>query len=138
MALVDPIRVDGLREFSRNLRKIDAELPKALRVSFNRAAQLVIDYAQPKVPRRSGRAARTVKARSTRSAVRVAAGGPRVPYFPWLDFGGRVGPGRSVSRPYRKEGRYLWAGYAARRDQVAKVLDEELRRVASSTGWDVS
>lgn len=137
MALVDPIRVDGLRQFTRDLRRIDNDLPKALRVSFNRAAQLVVDYAQPKVPRRSGRASKSVKTRSTRSAVRVAAGGPRVPYFPWLDFGGRVGPARSVRRPYRKEGRYLWAGYAARRDQVAKVLDEELRRVASSTGWDV-
>lgn len=138
MGLVDPIKVDGLAKFSRDLRKVDAELPKALRVSFNRAAGIVVDWAQPRVPRRSGRASRSVKARSTRTAVRVAAGGPRVPYFPWLDFGGKVGRRRSVDRPYKKSGRYLWAGYAANRDQVADVMADELRKVASSTGWDVT
>lgn len=138
MGLVDPIKVDGLAKFSRDLRKVDAELPKGLRVSFNKAAGIVVDWAQPRVPRRSGRASRSVKARSTRTAVRVAAGGPRVPYFPWLDFGGKVGRRRSVDRPYKKSGRYLWAGYAANRDQVADVMADELRKVASSTGWDVT
>ncbi|MEV0425386.1 HK97 gp10 family phage protein [Micromonospora sp. NPDC050495] len=135
--MIDPIRIDGLAEFTRNLKKLDADLPKTLRVAMNGAAKVVVDWAQPRVPRRSGRAARSIKARSTRSAVRVAGGGTRVPYYPWLDFGGKVGPSRSVSRPYRKEGRYLWAGLAAKRDEVRKVTEDALLDAARKAGIEV-
>ena len=135
--VIEPIKIEGLAEFTRNLRKLDADLPKALRVAMNGAAKVVVDWAQPKVPRRSGRAARSIKARSTRSAVRVAGGSARVPYYPWLDFGGKVGPARSVSRPYRKEGRYLWAALAAKRDEVQRVTEQALLDAARSAGVEV-
>lgn len=136
--VIDPIRIDGLAEFTRNLRKLDADLPKALRVAMNGAAKVVVDWAQPRVPRRSGRAARSVKARSTRSAVRVAGGGARVPYYPWLDFGGegRI-KGHPAKRPFKKEGRYLWAGLAAKRDEVRKVTEQALLDAARSAGVEV-
>lgn len=138
MAAVDgAIRVDGLAQFARDLRKIDGELPKALRKGGNRAAQLVVDGARPKIPTRSGAARRSLRTASTRTAVRVRGGGGRVPYFPWLDYGGKVGPDRSVSRPFRKEGRYVYPTYYAVRDQVVTVLADELRQVAASAGWDV-
>lgn len=131
------IQIAGLREFNRDLKRISADAPKALRLAGNKAAQLVVDWARPRVASRSGRAARSVRALSTRTATRVAGGSRRVPYFPWLDYGGRVGPARSVSRPFRKEGRYIYQGFYARRDQVGEVLGDELRAVARSTGWDV-
>lgn len=136
--MIEPIRIEGLAAFTRNLRKLDADLPKALRVAMNSAATVVVDWAQPRVPRRSGRAARSVKARSTRSAVRVAAGGNRVPYFPWLDFGGEGRrPGRPARRPFIKQGRYLWAGYAANRDQVRAKTEAALLDAARSAGIEV-
>lgn len=135
--MIDPIKIEGLGEFTRNLRKLDSDLPKALRVAMNGAANVVVDWAKPKVPRRSGRAARSVRAASTRTAVRVRAGGARVPYFPFLDFGGRVGPKRSVTRPYKKQGRYLWAGLAANRDQVQRVTEKALLDAARSAGVEV-
>ncbi|WP_307962251.1 hypothetical protein [Salinispora arenicola] len=55
---------------------------------MNDAAQVVVDWARPRVSRRSGRAARSLRVASTGKAVRVRAGGARVPYYPWLDFGG--------------------------------------------------
>lgn len=134
----DPIRVEGLAALSRNLRKLDADLPKGVRVALNEAAQVVVDYAVPRIPRRSGRAARTIKAKSTRTASRVGAGGSRVPYFPWLDFGGegRV-KGRPAARPFKKEGRYLYAGYYAKRDEFGKVLERALLKVAADAGLEV-
>lgn len=134
----DPIRIDGLAEFSRNLRKLDGDLPKALRLGMNRAADLVVANAQPRVARRSGRASRTVKARSTRTAARVVAGSARVPYFPWLDYGGegRV-KGRPAARKFVKEGRYVYAGFRAVRNQFAAALEAELLKAAASAGVEV-
>ena len=137
MATVDPIKITGLAEFNRNLRKLDSNLPKALRLAQNEAAQIVVDWAQPKVPRRSGKAARSVKAKSTRTAARVEGGGKRVPWYPWLDFGGRVGPKRSVKRPFDKSGRYIFPGYQHNKDQVHDVLVDALINVAREAGVDV-
>lgn len=105
------IKVDGLAQFNRDLKKLDADLPKALRLALNEVADLVLSDARPQVPRKSGRAQRSMKARSTRTKVRVKAGGRRASYFPWLDFGGRVGRNNSIVRPFYKDGRYLYRSY---------------------------
>jgi len=137
--MVNVIRVDGLAKFSRDLRKLDADLPKALRVALNEAADLVVGHAVPTIPRRSGRAARSLKARSTRTAVRVTAGGNRAPYYPWLDFGGKVGRKHSVRRPFRKEGRYLYATYfrLSSSGDFQAVLSRALLGVAAQAGVEV-
>lgn len=137
MATIEPIKIQGLLEFRRNLRKLDKDLPKALRLANNEAAQIVVDWAQPKVPTKSGRAARSVRAKSTGTQARVEGGGKRVPYYPWLDFGGRVGPKRSVKRPFDKSGRYIFPGYQHNKDQVHDVLVDALINVAREAGVDV-
>lgn len=135
--MADVIKVYGLAEFSRNLRKMDSELPKALRLAMNQAADVVVVAARRDVPRRSGAAARSLVARSTRTAVRVAAGGRRAPYYPWLDFGGRVGRGRSVRRPFIPDGRYIYPAYHANRDRVEQVMTAALLDVARQAGVEV-
>ena len=132
--MADAIRIDGLAKFSRDLKKLDADLPKALRIALNEAAQVVVDYAVPRIPKRSGRAARSVKARSTRTAVRVVGGGRSAPYYPWLDFGGRVGRNRSVARPFYSDGRYIYDGYFKKRDEFGEVLTRALLGVAAQAG----
>lgn len=136
--MIEPIKIAGLAEFSRNLRKINSDLPKTLRVAFNDAAAIVVEGTVPKIPRRSGRASRSVRARSTRTAARIAAGGARVPYFPWLDFGGegRV-KGRPARRPFKKQGRYIWATLGERRDQVDAAARNALLATARAAGVEV-
>ncbi|MGE3414113.1 MAG: HK97 gp10 family phage protein [Dehalococcoidia bacterium] len=131
---VELIRVTGLKEFRRNLRAMDKNLPKGLRLAGNAAAQIVVDTARPRVPRLTGRAAGSVRASSTQGAARVSGGGARVPWYPWLDFGGRVGRNRSVRRPFLKEGRYIWAAFADRRADVQDRLRDELVKVARGAG----
>lgn len=109
--MAEAIQVTGLRELNKALKAMDTNLPKKTRVALNESADLVISGARPPVPRRSGRASNSLRAASTRTAVRVTAGGTRAKYYPWLDFGGKVGRGRSVSRPWKKEGRYLYPAY---------------------------
>lgn len=134
----EPIRIEGLRELNRNLRRMDRDLPKGLRLAGNKAAQIVVDAARPRVPSKTGKAKRSIKVASTRTATRVSAGGNRAPYYPWLDFGGRVGRHRSVQRPFLKTGRYIWKAFADHRAQVEQTLREELERVAHGAGVGLS
>jgi hypothetical protein len=60
-----------------------------------------------------------------------------VPYYPWLDFGGRVGRSRSVVRPYLKQGRYIYRAYFANRDRFAQLLEDTLVDVARQAGLEV-
>lgn len=137
--MAEPIRIDGLRKFSRDLKKIDNELPKALRLALNEAADLVVSDARPRVPKRSGRAARSLKARSTRTAARVQGGGNRAVYYPWLDFGGRVGKGLAVRRPFFKEGRYIYRSYFDLKEsgEFQETLHRALLDVARRAGVEV-
>lgn len=133
----EPIRIVGWREFNRNLRKMNKDLPKGLRLAGNEAAQIVVDWAKPRVPRKTGKAAASVKARSTRTAARVAGGSNRVPYYAWLDYGGRVGRRHAVRRTYIKGGRYLYPGYAKNKRKIRRVLRANLLKVAKDAGLEV-
>lgn len=140
MAELGEIRITGLREFNRTLRRIDKDAPKGLRLAGNKAADIVVTAAQPRVPLgpgRGGHAKSSIKAASTRTAARVREGGKRFPYMPWLDFGGRVGRNRSVYRPFIKRGRYVWAAFDDNRDRVEGVLRGELADIARKSGAGV-
>ncbi len=135
----EAIKVVGLAEFNRSLKRLDAELPKALRVALNQAADVVVGAAQAQIPRRTGRAAASIRAASTRTAVQVRAGGAKAKWYPWLDFGGRVGRKRSVKRAFIKEGRYLYAAYFRKRDsgEFGEILTAALLDVARQAGVEV-
>lgn len=135
----DAIKIDGLKKFSKDLKKLDSDLPKMLRLALNEVADVIVDDAKPDVPHRSGKAARSVKAKSTRTAVRVAGGGSRAPYYPWLDFGGRVGRKKSVKRPFKKKGRYIYAAYFRARDsgELTDTAEKALLKVVQAAGIEV-
>lgn len=138
MPLVEAIKIEGLAQLNRSLRQLDGQAPVALRLAGNEAARIVVDAARPMVPRQTGRAASTVRAASTRTSTRVSAGGKRAPYFPWLDYGGRVGRGKKTKRPFLSDGRYIYPAFRANRDQFERVLGDALRRVITDAGLDVT
>lgn len=131
------IGVKGLADFSKALRKLDKDAPKGLRLALNEGADLLAGTARPLFPRKSGAAQRTVKAKSTRTSARVSIGSSRVKYVPWLDFGGSVGRGKSVHRPFVKEGRYLFPTLVKIRPQVQDRLAGALLAVAEGAGLAV-
>lgn len=135
--MIEPIKIDGWAQYSKDLRKISNDLPKMLREVANDGANIVLDWARPKVPSVSGKAARSLKAKSTRTEARVQGGSKQAPYYPWLDFGGRVGRRHSVVRPFIKQGRYIYAGLAATNDDVHMALLGGLLRVAEAAGVEV-
>jgi hypothetical protein len=137
--MVAKIEVTGLREFQRALKAMDAGMPKQLRLALNEASKEVIDYAEARFPKRTGRAAASLKARSTQKAARVGLGGSKAPYAPWLDFGGegRV-KGRPAARPFIKSGRYVYKGLEVRRERITEIMSEALTQLAKDAGLEVS
>lgn len=136
MPTIDPVRVEGLADLARSLRAVNSDLPKALRLAANKAAEIVVEEARRNVPRRTGAAAKSIKAKSTRTAARVTSGGRRAPYMPWLDYGGKVGKNDTASRPFIADGRYVYPAYRSKRDEFEKVLRESLQDVARSGGLE--
>lgn len=136
----EAIKVTGLKEFNKALKQLDAELPKVVRIALNKVSEAVIDKARPDVPVRSGKAARSIRGQSTRTAVRVTAGGSRAPYYAWLDFGGRTGKRKSVRRPFSQYGRYLYPAYFQMRDsgEFVDVMSAALVDVAAQAGLEVT
>lgn len=132
------IKVTGLREFKAGLRELDSKAPRGLRLAGNKAADVIVAAAKPRVPVRTGRAAGSIRAASTQTGARVSGGSSAVPYYGWLDFGGRVGRKRSVHRTFLKTGRYIWRAFADHRNEVQDILQRELTKLAEENGWRVS
>ena len=132
----ETVAVIGLRDTRRALRAVDAGAARALRVALNAAASFLIDRTRPKIPRRTGAAAASLKSRSSQEAVRIAVGGRRAPYYPWLDFGGSVGPGGSVKRPYLPDGRWLYPTLRENRAEFVKIMDDAVADVVRAAGLD--
>lgn len=129
------VEVGGLSQLSRALKQVDKEAPKQLRIGLNEAAQLLIDRTKPKIPQNTGAARRSMVARSTRTSARVAVGGKKAPYFPWLDFGGqgRI-KGRPAPRQFLREGRYVYPTLRQIRPEIEQKLQDSITAVISGAG----
>lgn len=135
--VIQPIRIEGIKELQRSLKAMDGESQKRLRDVFNSAAQVVAEGAAMKVPRETGTARASIRVGSSQREARVKAGSARkAPYYPWLDFGGRVGKKKSVARPFLKSGRYIFPAFDDRRDFIYQKLQDELIAMLRSVGWD--
>jgi hypothetical protein len=132
------IGIEGLKDLNKSLRTLDSEAPKALRLALNSSADIFIGEVRLVIPKRTGRAAASLKAASTRTAVRIRVGGPKAPYYPWLDFGGRVGPKKSVVRPFYREGRYIYPTLRKERAKFESSVERALGDLIRTSGLDAS
>lgn len=135
--IIKPIEIEGLREFQAALKQMDGESQKQIRVALNSVADVVTQGAARRVPTRTGAAKASLKSQSSQREAKVLGGSKKVPYYGWLDFGGRVGRNRSVKRPFVRSGRYLWPTVAANRTTLTAALQEALVRLARDAGLEV-
>lgn len=132
------VGIEGLAEFNRGLRKLDKEAPKGLRLALNSVADLLVAETRKQIPHRTGAAAASLKAQSTRTSARVAVGGKKAPYYPWLDFGGAGRRrGRPAQRTFIREGRYLYPTLGRIRPDIEAALGKALVAVARDAGLEV-
>lgn len=131
------IKVVGLNEYRKGLRGIDRGLSKGVRLALNEVADVLVDATRPKIPQRTGAAAASLKARSSQSEARIAAGGPKAEYYPWLDFGGRVGRNRATVRPFYSDGRYIYPTLSEKREKIEGTMLRVMAQLASTNGVEV-
>lgn len=134
----EPVKVKGIIELQKALRKIEKDLPKELAAGLAEAAEIVGAHARTKVPVRTGAARDSIKARKQQRSASLATGGSRAPYYPWLDFGGRVGRNKTSMREFVKGGRYIFPALAEKDAQVKEKVDEVLARLAKKAGFDTT
>lgn len=136
------LKVDGLADLQKALRQIDRDLPRELAVGLAGAAEIVADEARRHVPVLTGKAKASIKVRKSQRAAALAVGGNKAPWYPWLDFGGRVGPGRtgprtgSVQRDVLRGGRYIYPALETKEDAVKAEVDQVLERLARKAGFE--
>lgn len=142
------VRIKGAAELARAFKQLDSDLPKQLRVEFKGIASRVASEVAGKVDRKTGRAAGSVKATATTRAAAIAAGGPKAPYYQFLDFGGSVGrghiPGKGGSGAIKRDwmgkpggdGRWLYPTISENRDETADAADEAIKTVAKRNGFE--
>lgn len=132
------IRVVGLRDTIRALRAVDQGLPKAMREANKKAADEVVKVALPLAGRafrsRSGRARGSIKALASQRDARVKGGSSSVPYFGWLDFGGRVGHRDTAHRPFLREGRILRPAVKQARPRVLAEYEKSVGALLRQAG----
>lgn len=86
MAPTALIRVDGLRELRRRLRRIEGGLQDLKRINGETAAYIAT-AARPATPHRTGRLAATLRSSGTNRAGVIRAGTARVPYAAVIHYG---------------------------------------------------
>lgn len=132
------IKIQGMKELQKSLKELGPETGKMMRPALNDVAGVVVRVAQPKIPVLTGKARGSVRANSTATAARVAAGGARAEYYPWLDYGGKVGRKDSVSRPFERHGRYLYPAYWSQQGNIQKMLEDRIRKVIAAAGMEMT
>lgn len=138
MPAVEPIRIQGLRDIQAALKDLDGESQKRLRLVLNSVAETVAAGARRRVPTKTGAAKASVKVASSQREARVKEGSAKAPYAPWLDYGGKVGRGKSQHRKFVPGGRYLYPTYNAQRPAIAKALEKALIDMITDAGFKVT
>ncbi len=110
----DPIKVTGLSEVQRNLRKLSTDALDLNKTEFletnKQVAEIVINETKKYVPILSGSLAAAIRNASTKKSAKVRAGNAAVPYAGPIHFGW---PSRSI-----KPNTFLYEAIDARKDEV--------------------
>jgi hypothetical protein len=130
------VELRGAKDLNRAFKRLETGLEKELRAAFREIARTVAGRAAAKVPRLSGVAAGSIKPRASQTGAGIAFGGSSAEYYPWLDFGGRVGRGKSVYRDLVVGGRYVYPTIAESKDDIGRMADEAIRDVAKKADFE--
>ena len=116
----DPIKITGLSEVQRNLRKLSTDALDLNKTEFletnKQVAEIVINETKKYVPILSGSLAAAIRNASTKKSAKVRAGNVAVPYAGPIHFGW---PARSI-----KPNTFLYEAIDARKSEVANRYAE--------------
>lgn len=119
----------GVVHLETQLEKLATGSQKALEAVSRDIADDVLSYVRSRVPRLTGAAAGSYRAVQDRTGTTFEFGGPRAPYVPWLEFGGKAGRS-GASRPYVPGGRYLYPGIRQVTQDWEHLIERELTELS--------
>lgn len=120
------IRIEGLDELLRTLRRADSDLLKSLAEDHKASAEIVAYEAQTRVPVLWGLLLETIRPGGTQRYGVVRAGKSAVPYAGPIHFGW---PARNIA-----PNTFLYDAADARVDEVTDRFAQSLSRIAASIG----
>jgi len=140
MAVDAGVYVSNLAEVRKYLRKIHPDLVPVLREDLKSAIiQNTLPAILRKIPKKSGYAQFTLKARSGGNTLYVLAGGKSsvAPYYGWLDFGGTLkgrgrGRNQTIVRPIIKRGRYVYPGILETQQRLVEAAGKAVDKAVQS------
>lgn len=136
---VDPVRITGVVELQRALKALGNGAQTELRTVFAESASHIVAGATRRAPKDTGQLiAKGVRSKAEQRGASIVLGGKRVPYGPWLEFGGSVGIGNSVKRPFVKGGRFLFPAIAAGREDLIEAIAAGITDLAQRHGLDAT
>lgn len=130
------IRVLGLAELRRDLKRLGAQWPKELAKANNRAAEVVAAEARrraPAGPHQGGGSVtaitQSIRATKAQRSASVSFGGPRSPHAAPTEFGGTLPRHASRSRTTVRQRAFLYPAIAAKTDEVVLTYQAMLERL---------
>lgn len=114
--MAEAVRIEGLTEFRKELRKVAGKDGLAALKAVNvKVAEMIVDRTKPKMSKRSTRSAASLKAAKTANAAFVRGGGKTAPMFGGVEFGAYRNQSRRVARGVVKGWNQfdMWRGNAS-------------------------
>lgn len=122
------LEIKGLREFRRDVRRLDSDADKELRKELKAAGDTVLRGAD--VPTRSGALKRSLRISVTAKGVSIYSNLPQAPVLHW---GGEISPRGVPIRFPRTE--FLSGALDRGADRLVEDISDSVERAAKRTGW---
>jgi hypothetical protein len=131
------VRVRGGAKLMAELGVFGRQLPRVVKQAAKEAATPVARQTKAVVPfgpAKGGHVRSSIRVATSRRGVAIRSGGNRFRYYPWLEFGGRVGRRKSVHRERIRAGRYLYPSLVANRAGIERTMNRLIVRAALGSG----
>lgn len=125
------VRVEGLREFRRDLKRVSPEVNAHLRDEMKRLGETVAAEARSAAVKRTGRYASSIRAYAAGPGVAV---GSRLPQANVLHWGGTIRP-RGVDITFQQRP-VISQAVERHENQIVDRVGDMIERAARRGGWE--
>lgn len=124
------VRVEGLREFRRDLKRVNPAVSRELAAGLKTAAKRVADEAKTRAPRKTGAYADSFRVYAAKGGFSV---GSRLPQAGVLHWGGTIRP-RGVPITFKPRPVVMDAA-EHQADRIVKDVGDAIETAARKAGW---
>jgi phage gpG-like protein len=124
------VRTEGLREFRRDLKRLEPQVAKELQQELREAVGKVTALAAGTAPRKTGGLARSYRPFVT---LRTAGIRSNLPYAPVIEYGGTIRPKGTPIEIRRYEP--VTRAVERQADRIVNQFGDAVERAADKTGW---